>query len=91
MAVGFDASGAYLLTVTHTGRGVFSTATWTRVARNYEVIYPDEGKCPGIGPIDGEIISVAEIDFQRGVLSLTSPDGRITLECESSVINAEVH
>lgn len=91
VAVGFDASGAYLLIVTHSGRGVFSTNTWERVARDYEVIYPNDGKCLGIGPIDGEIISVAEMDFQKDAMSLESPDGRIALECESSVINVEVH
>lgn len=91
VAAGFDASGAYLLTVTHSGRGVFSTETWIRVARDYEVIYPDDGKCPGIGPIDREIISVTEMDFEKGVMRLKSSDGRISLECDSSVINVEVY
>jgi hypothetical protein len=89
VAAGFDASGAYLLTVTHSGRGVFSTNTWERVARDYEVIYPDNGQCSGIGPIDGEIISVTEMDFEKGTMQLKSLDGRITLECESSAINVE--
>ena len=31
VAVGYDASGAYLLTITHSGRGVYSTQTWERV------------------------------------------------------------
>jgi hypothetical protein len=91
VAAGFDASGAYLLIVTHSGRGVFSTETWERVARDYEVIYPDDGKCPGIGPIDREIISVSEMDFEKGVMRLKSPDRRISLECESGAINVEVH
>jgi len=91
VAAGFDASGAYLLSVTHSGRGVFSTNTWERIARDYEVIYPNDGKCLGIGPLDGEIIAVTEMDFQKGVMSLKSPDGRIALVCESSVINVEVH
>lgn len=91
VAVGFDASGAYLLTVTHSGRGVFSTETWARVARDYEVVYAKDGKCHGIGPINGEIITVTEMDYQKDAMHLKSSDGRITLECESSVINVEVH
>jgi hypothetical protein len=90
LAVGFDASGAYLLTVTHAGRGVFSTDTWKLVARDHEVIYPDGGTCPGIGPIDGKIISVTEMDFDTGAIRLKSSNGRIMLECESSVIRVEV-
>ena len=91
VAAGFDASGAYLLAVTHSGRGVFSTETWKRVARDYEVVYPDDGKCLGIGPIDKEIISVTEMDFEKSVMRLKNSDGRITLECESSLINVETH
>jgi hypothetical protein len=30
VAAGFDSSEANLLTVTHSGRGVFATATWER-------------------------------------------------------------
>ena len=41
VAAGFDPSGAYLLTITHSGRGVFSTQTWERVARNTELAYPE--------------------------------------------------
>ena len=39
VAAGFDPSGAYLLTITHSGRGVFATQTWSRVARNTELAY----------------------------------------------------
>jgi len=34
VAGGFDSAGEYLLTVSHSGRGVFSTATRERVARD---------------------------------------------------------
>ena len=44
----------------------------------------------GIGPIAGLIIPVSEIDYQSGAMRLTSPDGRITLDCESSGIGIEV-
>jgi hypothetical protein len=91
VAVGFDASSAYLLTVTHSGRGVFSTNTWERVARDYEVVYPNGGTCLGIGPIEGKAISVTEMDFEKGIIRLKSSDGRVALECESSVIKVKVH
>lgn len=90
VAAGFDASGAYLLTVTHSGRGVLSTSTWQRVARDYTLAYPDSGSSVGIGPIAGQIIPVVEMDFQKGMMRLTSPDGRITLNCESSGISVAV-
>lgn len=91
VAAGFDATSAYLLTVTHSGRGVFSTNTWERIARDYEVIYPDAGTCPGIGPIEGKMISVMEMNFETGTMRLKSPDERIVLVCESDGINIEVH
>jgi hypothetical protein len=90
VAAGFDPSGAYLLTVTHSGRGVFSTDTWKRVARDYAVVYPEAGKSIGIGPIDGQSIQVTEMNFDKGTMKLTSSEGRIVLDCESSVINVEV-
>ena len=90
IAVGFDATGDYLLTVSYSGRGVFSTQTWQRVARDHGVIYPEGGKCLGIGPIDGRAISVTEMDFEKGAMQLKSPDGRVMLECESSVINVRM-
>jgi hypothetical protein len=40
VAVGFDSSRDYLLVITHSGRGVFSTNTWERIARSYELAYP---------------------------------------------------
>jgi hypothetical protein len=33
VAMGFDNTGKYLLTVSHSGRGVFVTETWKPVAR----------------------------------------------------------
>ena len=42
VAMGFDASGNYLLTISHAGRGVFSTRTWERVARDPELAYPKD-------------------------------------------------
>jgi hypothetical protein len=89
IAAGFDPSGSYLLTVTHSGRGVFSTRTWERVARDYDLAYPENGKSIGIGPIDGQTIHVTEMNFETELFAVTSPDGRIRLHCESSGIAVE--
>jgi len=90
VAAGFDASGSYLLTIMHSGRGVFVTSTWERVARDYAFAYPEAGCGVGIGPIDGQTIPVTEMDYEKEKMHLTSPDGRITLNCESSGIAVEV-
>ena len=73
VAAGFDASGKFLLTVSHAGRGVFAVGTWERVARDAALVYPDDGYAIGIGPIEGQKIKVKE-DYE-GVLKLTSFDG----------------
>jgi hypothetical protein len=90
VAAGFDASGDYLLAITHSGRGVFSTSTWERVARDNTLAYPKAGFGVGVGPIAGQTIPVTQMDFQKGAMHLTSLDGKITLDCESSVISVEV-
>jgi hypothetical protein len=90
VAAGFDASGVYLLTITHSGRGVFSTSTWERVARDYELAYPEAGLGIGIGPIAGQTIPVTQMDYLKGEMRLTSADGRITLDCERSGIAVAV-
>ena len=79
VAMGFDATGKYLLTVTHSGRGVFSTETWERVARDTALAYPTDGKAVGIGPIDGQVIGVEERDERRDRIEMRSPDGRFHL------------
>ena len=89
VAAGFDASSAYLLTITHSGRGVFSTRTWERVARDYDLAYPKNRSGIGIGPINGQTIPVTEMDYDTETFRLTSPDGKIVLNCESSGISVE--
>jgi hypothetical protein len=79
VAAGFDPTGAYLLTVSHAGRGVFSTETWERIARDEGIAYPENGFAVGIGPIEGLLIPVSEIDYDSGASSFTSPDGRLIL------------
>jgi hypothetical protein len=86
VAVGFDSTGEYLLVITHSGRGVFSTRTWERVARSTELAYPTDRVGVGIGPIDGRAIPVTEMDHEAGHMRAVSPDGRILLECDGSGI-----
>src|SRR6516162_9465214 len=86
VAMGFDPSGQYLLTISHSGRGVFSTRTWERVARDTALASPDAGVGVGIGPIADLTIRVTEKDYETEELSLTSPDGRISVEYDSGTI-----
>jgi hypothetical protein len=86
VAMGFDATGKFLLTVSHSGRGVFSTESWERVARDAALAYPTDGKAIGIGPIDGQMIGVEERDERRDRIEMQSPDGRFRLVGESDGI-----
>jgi hypothetical protein len=90
VAVGFDSTGEYLLTITHSGRGLFSTKTWRRVARDASVAYPESGTGIGIGPIDGQQVPLTEMSFDNGRVTFTSRDGSITLNCESDGISVSV-
>ena len=69
VAVGIDLSGRYLLTVSHSGRGVYDTSTWQRVARDVELAYPVDGHAKGIGPLAGQTIPVKEIDYDTSMLT----------------------
>jgi hypothetical protein len=86
VAMGFDSTGKFLLTVSHSGRGVFATGTWERVARDSELVYPVEGKVRGIGPIEGQVIDVRARDEMQDSIEMTSPDGRYRLIGESDSI-----
>jgi len=86
VAAGFDTAGKYLLTVSVSGRGVFSTVTCERVARDTSVIYPDAGMIAGIGPLEGVSVSVQEIDYDTGVLRFTSPDGKLNFMYEEGTL-----
>jgi hypothetical protein len=87
VAVAFDSTESYLLTITHSGRGVFRTDTWERVARDYELAYPEDSIGIGIGPIEGQPLPVTGMNFNTGEMLLVSPSGRYVLECESSGIS----
>lgn len=88
VALGFSPEGDFLLTVSHSGRGVFATNSWERVARDYEVVYPVNGVAVGIGPLAGQVIPVACLDSDHEV-TLDSPCGRYRLHCESDGIRIE--
>jgi len=86
VAAGFDPTGAYLLTVSHSGRGVFAASSWERVARDSHLAYPEGGRASGIGPIDGVSISISEIDYKTGNLRFSSPDGKLSCEYEEGTL-----
>ena len=86
VAMGIDPSGRYLLAVSHSGRGVFDTSTWERVARDYSLAYPVKGIAIGIGPIDGQQILVAGVNLKKGTLDLESPGGDYLLSYEYGTI-----
>lgn len=87
VAMGFDASGRFLLTVSHSGRAVFSAENWQRVARDASLAYPNDGVAIGIGPIEGEQIAVLSRDDKKERIEMKSPDGRFQLVGESDGIS----
>jgi hypothetical protein len=84
--MGFDPSGEFLLTISHSGRGVFSTRTWERVARDAALAYPKGGQGIGIGPIAGVPVAVTEMNYDTEELALTSANGKLSLEYDSGTI-----
>ena len=86
VAAGFDPTGAYLLAVSHSGRGVFATTSWERVARDSHLAYPENGRAFGIGPIDGVSVPVSEIDYNTGHLRFSSPDGKLSFEYDEGAL-----
>jgi hypothetical protein len=91
VAMGFDPSGRFLLTVSHAGRGVFETGTWNRVARDKAVVYPKDGKIEGIGPLAGMSLAVDERNEKKEQIKMRSPDGRYDLLGESDGITVTQH
>ncbi len=86
VAAGFDATGQYLLVVSHAGRGVFAASTWQRIARDSAVVYPEGDIAAGIGPIAGEEIRIKELDYDTGELRFSSPDGGTSFYYESGTL-----
>ena len=86
VAAGFDPTGAYLLVISHSGRGVYATGSWERVARDSRQAYPENGHAIGIGPIEGVNISVKEKNHETGVLRFSSPNGVLQLQYEDGTL-----
>lgn len=83
VAAGFDSTGKYLLTVSHSGRGLFRVTDWEKVARDLEIIYPENDQIKGIGPISGELVRIVQKDYETETFRLVAPDSSFTLYCTS--------
>jgi hypothetical protein len=89
IAGGFDSTGRYLIMVSHSGRGVFDTETWQRVARDPQSIYPEKGAIGGIGPLAGMRIPIHEINYDTATLAFTSPDGLTSVSYSEGTMTIE--
>ncbi len=85
-AMGFDPTGQFLLTVSHSGRGVFDVKTWQRVARDPKIVFPENGCMLGIGPIEDVKVDITEKNYTTDVLNLCSVDGALLLEYDAGCI-----
>jgi hypothetical protein len=90
IAMGFDPTGEYLLVISHSGRGVFSTKKWERIARDTELAYPEHGRGLGIGPINGISIEITEKNYDTEELHVTTPNGLLRLDYDSGTITISV-
>jgi hypothetical protein len=79
VAMGLDDRGEYLLAVSHSGSGVYSTKSWERVARETALNYPVNGISIGVGPMHGERIQVVERNEKMDSLQLSALDGSYIL------------
>ena len=86
VAIGFDPTGRYVLVVSHSGRGVFDSQTWTRVARDLSLAYPEDGAVVGIGPLAGQRLKVSEINYDDGTLHIISPRGDYAMSYSEGMI-----
>jgi hypothetical protein len=90
VAVGCDAAERFLLTVSHSGRGVFSTETWERLARRHEVVYPTDGRIEGIGPLEGMSIRVIE-SYDGSVMRLRVAGWDVAAESSGITVSRPPH
>ena len=88
VALAFAGADHYLLVVTHSGRGVFDLDSGECVARDRTVLYPQEGSIAGLGPLQGEPITVAEYNFEDDLV-LESENGRYRVVGDSSFLVVE--
>ena len=89
VAIGFDPTGEYMLTITHSGRGVYRVGAWERLARDIELAYPEAGIGAGIGPIADQKIPINELNYDTGVLELATPDGRYDIHYAEGTVTIE--
>ena len=89
IAIGFDPTGQFMLTISHSGRGVFHVGDWERVARDIGLAYPDAGHGVGIGPIAGLRIPITEMYYDTEHLSVTTPDGLHHLDYSEGTVTIE--
>lgn len=75
VGIGFGDDTDLALVVTHDGRGVIDCLTGRKVARDTDILYPDEHtlRIDGIGPLAGTAVTVAGID--GGSLRHDTDDG----------------
>lgn len=89
IAGGFDATGNYLLTVSRSGRGVYDTAKWEKLIRDYEPVYPENGHVPGIGPIAGILIPVTEMDYDTGIVAFSNAHDSLRVHYSEGTMTVE--
>jgi hypothetical protein len=89
IAGGFDASGRYLLTVSHSGRGVYETSTWEKLVRDYDEAYPENGCVLGIGPIADELIPVTEMDYETGIIAFSNADDTLRVRYSEGTMTVQ--
>lgn len=89
IAMGVDSTEEYLLTVSHSGRGLFSLETLEKIARSEETIYPENGFIGGIGSVSSETIRVIERNETIDVIELELPDKNLVLTGEADSITVK--
>lgn len=89
VALGFDPTGEFMLTITHSGRGVFRVGTWERLARDIELAYPDDGFGVGIGPIADMRIAIISINYDTGELDAQTPDHAFYIRYAEGTVTIE--
>ena len=87
VAIGF--SGRHMLVISHSGSGIYEIGCWAKIARDYKLNYPENGRAMGIGPLAGQKINVQEMDFAQDVLDVLSPDKRFRLHYAKGTIEIE--
>jgi hypothetical protein len=87
VAIGFDPTGRFVLVVSHSGRGVFDSRTWERVARDPAIAYPEAGEAVGIGPLAGQRLKVVELNYDDGTLHVDSPRGDCAMSYSEGTID----